>query len=422
MATNSILTPTMITRKALDVLHSKLSFIGNVNRQYDGQFAQDGAKIGTSLNIRMPPKYTVRTGATLTAQDHVERSTPLVVSSQYGVDVSFTSVEMTMQLDDFSKRVLEPAMSQLAAKLEGDAMAAAYKLVPNYINGTTNSLITYNYFQKGGANITKALGPLSGRTTLMGPDSTVAFSDAVKGLFQAQENIRTQYREGIMGRTGGFDVYENTLLPTHTTGTLDSAAALTTGAALGTSTTTANTWVSQTVLSVDGVTADTLKAGDIITISGFYDCHPETKANYGKLKTFVVQEDITLTTAATTYTFTIKPGLIYGSGNAYQNCVLSGPSDSNNNTVTLIGAVGSAFGQDLQFHENAFVFATADLVDVSAYGAWGSRAVKDGISMRLAKQYAISSDIVSTRFDVLWGFAGLYPELANRHMYEQDLL
>src|SRR6478609_5564626 len=98
---NNILTPTMITREALRVLHGKLSFIGSVNKQYDSQFAQTGAKIGTSLNIRMPSKYTVRTGASLSAQDHVERSTPLVVSSQYGVDVSFTTAELTMNLDDF---------------------------------------------------------------------------------------------------------------------------------------------------------------------------------------------------------------------------------------------------------------------------------------------------------------------------------
>jgi hypothetical protein len=422
LATNTLLTPTQITRKMLDVLHQKLNFVGNVNRQYDSQFAQDGAKIGTSLNIRMPAKYTVRTGATLSAQDYTERSTPLTVSSQYGVDVSFTSVELTMSLDDYTQRVIEPAMAQLAAKIEGDCFSAAYKLVNNYTNATTDGLITYKRFQQGGANITRQLGPMSQRCAILSPDSQVEFNDAVKGLFQASENIRQQYREGMMGRTGGFDVYENTLLPSHTTGTLDSAAALTDGASLGTGTTTQNTWVSQTDLEVDGVTADTLLAGDIITISGVYEVHPETKVNTGRLKTFVVQSDVTLTTAANNYTVTVKPGLIYGSGNAYQNCALSGTTDTDNHTVTLIGAVGSAFGQDLQFHKDAFVFATADLIDVSNYGAWGSRAQKDGISLRLARQYDINNDAFPARVDVLFGFAGLYPELANRHMYELDLL
>jgi len=410
----------MITRKALDVLHQKCNFIGGVNRQYDDRFAQSGAKIGTSLNIRMPSKYSVRTGATLTAQGHVERSTPLSVSSQYGVDVSFTSVELTMSLDDFSERIIDPAMSQLAAKIEGDCMADAYKLVSNYTNATTNALMTYKYFQKGGANITNNLGPLSQRTAVLGTDSQVEFNDAVKGLFQAQENIRKQYREGLMGRTGGFDVYENTLTPNHTTGNLAASVPLIDGT-LGTAVTT-NAWVSQTALSVSGATADTLQAGDIVTIDSVYDVHPELKSTTGRLKTFVVQDAITLTTAATSYTVTVKPGLIYGSGNAYQNCALSGTTDTDGLTVTQIGAASSAFGQDLQFHKDAFVFATADLEDVSRFGAWGSRATKDGISMRMARQYAISSDTVPCRIDVLFGFAGLYPELANRHMYELDLL
>lgn len=418
---NSILTPTMITREALRVLHQKLNFVGNVNRQYDDRFAQTGAKIGTSLNIRMPSKYSVRTGAALSAQDHIERSTPLTVTSQYGVDVSFTSVELTMSLDDFSERIIDPAMAQLAAKIEGDCFAKAYKLVNNYTNATTNGLITYKRFQQGGANITNNLGPSSQRTACLSPDSVVEFNDAVKGLFHASQNVEKQYREGMMGRTGGFDVYENTLTPKHTTGTF-AGSPLTNGAALGTST-TANAWVSQTALSIDGATSGTtLKAGDIITLSGVYSVHPETKVNSGKLQTFVVQSDVTLTTAATAYTVTVKPGLIWGSGNAFQNVTLSGVSDTDGLTATLIGAVGSQFGQDLQFHKDAFVFATADLEDVSQYGAWGARESMDGISMRVARQYAISTDTIPCRIDILWGFDGLYPELANRHMYETDLL
>jgi len=422
MASTTILTPTMITRKALDVLHQKCNFVGNVNRQYDDRFAESGAKIGTSLNIRMPPKYVVKTGASISHQDHTERSTPLTVSSQYHVDVSFTTAELTMELDDFSDRVIEPAMAQLAAKIEGDAMAVAYKLVGNYTNATTNALLTYKYFQKGGANITNELGPLSQRSTILSPDSQVEFNDAVKGLFQSQDNIRKQYREGLMGRTGGFDVFENTLMPTHTTGSF-AGSAVTDGAALGTGTTTANTWVSSTTMSVSTATSTTdLTAGDVITFDGAYACHPETKANQGKLRRFVVQTAVTLTTAANTYDVTVKPGFIWGSGNAYQNVTLSGVSDTDGLSVSLIGAVSSVFGQDLQFHKDAFVFATADLEDVSRYGAWGARAQKDGISMRVARQYTIADDSVPCRIDILWGFAGLYPELANRHMYEQDLL
>src|SRR5690242_20147185 len=217
---NNLLTPTMITREALRVLHQKLNFIGNVNKQYDSQFAKSGARIGNTLNVRLPAKFTVRTTAAASYQDHVERSTPLVQASQYGVDVSFTSVELALSLDDFSKRIINPAMAQLASKIESDALTAAYKLVPNY-TGTTSTDITYLQFQQNGQALTQALAPVDdSRTACLSPRSRVNFSDAVKGLFQDSSAIAEAYKEGIMGRTGGFDCYENTLIPTFTIGSL----------------------------------------------------------------------------------------------------------------------------------------------------------------------------------------------------------
>lgn len=414
---NSILTPTQITREALRVLHGKLSFVGNVNRQYDNRFAQTGAKIGTSLNIRMPPKYTVRTGATASFQDHVERSTPLTVSSQAGIDVSFTSVELTMSLDEFSYMVLEPAMSQLAAHIENACLGDAMNLVANY-NGltTTSGQIDFKTFDNMGAILTENLAPYADRCVILTPTSRNEFVDAAKGLFHSSENIKRQYREGMLGRTSGFDVYESTFLPSHANGSL-AGSPLTTGASLGTST-TANSWVSQTQLSVDGATsATTIAAGDIITLSGVYEVHPETKTNTGKLKRFVAQDAVTLTTSATTYTFNVKPGLIYGDGNAYQNCVLSGVANTDGLTVTRIGVASQTYGENLAFHKDAFVFATADLIDVTEFGAWGSRETMDGISMRLARQYDLTNDRVPARFDILYGFAGLYPELAVRNRF-----
>lgn len=420
---NSILTPTMITREALRVLHQKLNFLSNCNKQYDDRFAQSGAKIGTSLNVRLPSKYTVRKTATASYQDHVERSTPLVQASQYGVDVSFTSVELTLSLDDFSKRIIDPAMAQLAATIEGDALLAAYKLVPNY-TGTTSTDLTYLAFQQNGQKLTESLTPAGERVGVLNPRSRAQFTDAVKGLFQDSGNIAQQYKEGIIGRTGGFTNYENTLVPAHTIGTL-AGAALTTGTGNAT-TTTANSWVSQTDVSVTGATAaTTIKAGDILTFGtladGFVDCHPETKTSYGKLKTFVVQSDVTLTTQANTYTVTVKPGIMVGSGNAYQNVIMTG-ADTSGLTVTNWGAAGTAVGQSLFFHKDAFAFVSADLEDVSKYGAWGARDSMDGISMRIGRQWDITNDRFPCRIDVLWGFAGLYAAdgFASRHINSQS--
>src|SRR5512139_273090 len=419
---NSYLTNTVIAREAARILHQGDNFLNSINTSYEDQFARQGAKAGSTIGMRLPAKYKARKTATFAGQDHTERSTPLAVLSQWGVDLSFSTYDRTLSLDDFSKRVIQPAVKQLAAEIAGACMTDAYKLVNNYVNATTNSAITYKYFQTMGARMTECLAPQADRTALLTPMSSVEFMDATKGLFAAQSNLNEQFREGIMGRTGGMDVGENTMLPAHTTGSL-AGSPLTNGAALGTGTTTANTWVSQTVLNIDGATSTTtLKAGDIITLAGVYRVHPETKVNTGKLQTFVVQADVTLTTAATAYDVTVKPGMIWGSGNAFQNVTLSGVANTDGLTVTLIGAVSTQFAQDLFFHKDAFALAFVDLEDVSGMGAKCERISTDRISMRYIEQYGASDDIVKHRIDVCFGFAPLYPELACRHLTTASLL
>ncbi|MEJ1937595.1 P22 phage major capsid protein family protein, partial [Nostoc sp. NIES-2111] len=120
---NSILTPTAVTREALRILHQKCNFLSAVNRQYDDSFANEGAKIGDTLKIRLPNQYTVRSGATLSTQDTVESSVSLQIATQKGVDLNFTSLDLTLSLDDFSKRILDPAMAVLAANIESDMLS-----------------------------------------------------------------------------------------------------------------------------------------------------------------------------------------------------------------------------------------------------------------------------------------------------------
>ncbi len=418
---HNLLTNTVITREAARILHQEGTFFSNINLQHQGEFAVPGKKVGSTIGLRLPAKYTVRTNATYTGQDHIERSTPLAVLSQYGIDVSFTSADRTLSLDDFSKRVLRPAVKQLAAKIEYDCLAAAYKLVNNGINATTNTAMTYRYFQKAGQRLTEELAPITDRTAILCPPSVVEFLDATKGLFAHQSNLNDQFREGMMGRTGGFDVGENTLLPTHTTGTM-AGSPLSFGNALGLST-TGNSWASTTAMSVTGATGNgTLKAGDIITFSGVYAVHAESKQNTGRLQQFVVQSDVTMTTATSTYTVTVKPAMIYGAGNAFQNCVLSGVSDSSGLTVTRLGASATAFAQDLFFHKDAFAAAFVGLEDVGGYGGKSTVARSDEISMRFVQGYDITNDRVAGRLDVLFGFGALLPELAARHLTTQSIL
>ena len=79
-------------------------------------------------------------------------------------------------------------------------------------------------------------------------------------------------------------MYENTLIPAHTTGTYGGTP-LTNGANYS-STGSGNAIAATTDLITDGWTATTtvLKAGDIITIGDVYEVHPETKGQLGRLE------------------------------------------------------------------------------------------------------------------------------------------
>ena len=108
---NSLLTIDMITRKALEIFENSLTVSRNCNRQYDSSFAVEGAKIGSTLRIRLPDRALVTDGAALQVQDDNEQYTTLSVTSQKHIGVNFTSAELTMQLDDFAERVLKPRVS-----------------------------------------------------------------------------------------------------------------------------------------------------------------------------------------------------------------------------------------------------------------------------------------------------------------------
>ncbi len=161
---NTLLTPTAVTREALRILHQKLNFVGSIERQYDDSFAKSGAKIGDSLKIRLPNQYVVRTGATLSAQDTTETSVTLQVATQKGVDLNFTSVDLTMSLDDFSKRILDPAMAVLAANIESDAMAMYKDVYQSVWNGA--SAATLAKVLAGRKILQDALAPLNDRTPI----------------------------------------------------------------------------------------------------------------------------------------------------------------------------------------------------------------------------------------------------------------
>lgn len=399
MASN-LLTIDQITRESLMVLHQKLNFVTNIHTEYDGSFAQEGAKIGNTLRIRLPMMYATGTGATMatgTGADSLQNQVTLTVNTQRHVPMRFTSNEMTMKVDEFRMRHIEPAMSRLAAKIEADALSMANKATNTVFAGTKVEMAD---ILDGRAKLQRALAPLDNRYALLDPQGQVDLVTDTKSLFNAGDEVSRQYKEGAMGRHAGFDYFENTLIPSYTSG----AAAGTTNYDGVNEQSGSYTSPNSMTLNVDTGTA-AIAAGDVITISTVFDVHPETKASTGELKQFTV-----LTGGTGTAALVISPALI--ATGPYQNASNTAP---NNATITVLGTTATAYKQSLLFQKGFGVFGTADLV--MPKNVEGARHVMDGISMRMVKDYDIVTDRIYCRLDVLYGYQVLRPQLGCRILH-----
>lgn len=393
---NTILTPQEITREALFLLHNNMALVNNSNRSYDDRFARTGAKIGDTLQIRKPAEFSVGTTADITStiQDYTETKEDLVISQLRNVAINFTSSELTLKIQDFSERILQPAMARLASEIDlvgcQTIISSAYNEVGT--PGTTPG--TSKVWLDAGAVLDNYAAPRDKRrAAILNPAANAETVEGLKGLFNSSSEVSKQYKSGMMSDALGMKFEMDQNVSTITTGT-HTGLYVTTGSAPTNGATTIGV----------GTGTGTIKAGEVFTIAGVYECNPETKVSTGRLKQFVVTAD----SAGGTATLNVSP-TIYVSG-ARQNVIL--PGTWAGVAVTFRGSVGAAQTYPVNFalHKDALVLATADLEDVSQYGAWGARMTQDGISMRIARQYQVVTDQMPCRIDVLFGWKAIRPE------------
>jgi hypothetical protein len=391
----------MITRKALEILENNLVLTRNVNRQYDDSFAVEGAKIGSTLRIRLPDRALVTDGAALQVQDDNEQYTTLTVASQKHIGVNFTSAELTMQLDDFAERVLKPRISQLASSIDAD-VANAYKSIYSTVGtpGTTPS--TSLVLLQGNQKLNEYASPMTDRYATVNPAANANLVEGMKGFFNPTSTISRQFTAGMMG-TGvlGYDeVNMSQSIVNHTTGNFPASPIV--------ATTVATQGQATLDISFTSGTKTVLK-GDVFTIAGVYSVNPQTRQSTGSLQQFVVTADNSVT-SGTTMTLAISPAM-YTSTNAL--ATIDAFPVATSGTITFVGAASTGYAQNLIYQKNAITFATADLLLPQGVDM-ASRQVHNGISMRIVRQYDINNDRMPCRIDVLYGYSVIRPQMAVR--------
>lgn len=403
---NAFNIPDLLAREALRVAHEKSVFIGTVDRQYDESFKSNGGwKPGDQLRVANPNMYTRTRGSrVMDVQDQAESSQTITVATQDHVDMRFNSAELALitpdSIGDFSDRYLVPAMSALISGIEGDFISYATKRVFNSVGTPGTPPSDLAAIGAARAKLNQNLAPKDGnRFVMLDSVTSGGLVNGLKGLFQDSTQIKEQYREGMLGRTGGADFYENERMYAHTnssdvTGSTDANAGVTDGG---------STIDMHTLIASPAV-------GSVFTVAGVYACHPETKQAYSHLQQFTV-----ITTSAGG-AITVSP-TIHLTG-PRQNVASSASAQLattafNAQVVTFVGNASTTYLQNLMYHKEAFQFITADLPLMG--GAHNcARRVQDGLSLRVWFDGDIRNDELLCRIDILYGMATLRPEWACR--------
>lgn len=397
---NVLLTIDQITRESLRILANVLVVTRKCNRQYDPSFAKEGAKIGDTLRIRKPDRVIVTDGATLVVQPENQQWTTLTVSSQKHIGVAFSSAERTMKLDDYSKLILEPRISQLAATIDADVAAGVVRYIAQSVGTPGTTPATSAVLLAGQQKLDEAACPRNPRMCVVNPAANAQMVEGMKGLFNPGSTISNQFKTGNMGSgvLGYDEISMSQSISNFTTGSRSSGATLTTTTAAQGQTTVA--------VTTNGA-SDTIKAGDVFTIANVYAVNPQTRASTGALYQFVALADATASGSAVT--ITVAP-IYWGTDQALAT-VNAVPTATA--AITWFGGVSTAYPQNLIWHPDAITFATADLVLPDGV-AMASRVNHEGISLRIVKQYDAINDREICRLDVLYGYGVIRPELACR--------
>lgn len=401
---SSFLSPSVIAKEMMLQFKNGLSITKNVNRQYDENFAVKGAKIGNSISIRKPNRYTVSDGATMVEQDTTEESASLSLDSQKHVGITFTSKDLSLTIDEFSDRYIKPAMLALANQVDVDMATLGAQSFYNAVGTpatTPSALLTYLEAQEKLAYM--ACPDDENKSFHINPSANTKIIDALKGLFHSSGEVSKQYKRGLMGVTAGGEWFQSNNIYAHTGGQLG-------GTPLVNAASTAN---GASSLVTDGwslAAANRVKKGDVFTIAGVNSVNPITKQSTGQLQQFVVTADAA-SDASGNATISISPSIYY-TANGQQN-VSAMPAD--NAALTLKHTASQIYTNNLLMHKDALILGCADLelpkgVDFAA----ASVDKASGLSLRMVRQYDISTDKFPCRVDILYGKLAARPEWGCR--------
>jgi hypothetical protein len=362
---NTFLTPQIIAMEALAILRNQLVMADLVHTDYANEFV----KVGDTITVRKPATLLAKDFAgSITKQDLQEQGVTVKLDRFKDVSVALTSKQETLELKDFARQVIEPAMVALAQQIDEDLVNFAYEKAQFTVQADTATPTNLADIANAGKALDKAKAPMMDRHLVLSPDHKYryALTEILTKVNYAGSN--ETLREAMLGKVYGLMTYMDQNMPTSTAAISGTAKGVITVASG-----TANTVTLSVGLPADG----TFKLGDGFVFNGV-------------LYRFVA--DHTLTSG--------------GKAN-----VAVAPNFPANVTATIVPVVRHS--SSVAFHKNAFAFVVRPL-DLPMGAARAAVVNGEGLSVRVVYGYDQDSKTDTISFDVLYGIAALRSELAVR--------
>lgn len=399
--------PGAISKMAAQMLEDKVQFSKTIDMEPATSWrGRDGYETGDTIQISKPARFEVGTSADITSaiQPVTEQKVSLPLDIRKVVAIELTSAEIAtdLALADWTKRVLDPAVSSIAQHIEQTHLERAYQATYNLVGTAGSTVFDMDTILAAGQKIDEFACPdKANRSVLLNPKAQRSAVNANKGLFQSSTEIKDQYLDGIMGRGMGFDFLSNNLLPTHTNGNDVTGLQVDTNAVEGSST-----------LIVKGLTTTTgtVTVGTVFTIAGVYAVHPITKATLDFEQQFVVTAGGTADSNGD-LSLTVSPAMYASTSDSRQNISTLPVVDMN---ITAVGSASTGYAQNMAYHKSAYRMASVPLVLPDGLDMASQSTSDGGFTIRVLRDYAVLSDKLIMRLDYLGGFAAVRPEWGVR--------
>ena len=402
-------------------------------------FGVEGAKSGDTLRVRVPVRVQSTTGSAPAGTNFTETYKTVATQTQRNILLEWTSKDLALALDDFSDRVIEPVVAQLASDIDSDGCTAAVAgstvtnsgyVTANYAgsysgimglatpgaisavtgpaawtgvdlgSGASAANTATKPFFDAKARLDEQSAPMKDRFCVLSPAAASATQPNLLTIFNPTGAVSEMFEEGIMGQLAGAKFYQSQNIPLFTSGTWTNNANVSV-----TSNASGDTSLSLGRVGASAAIAD----GDQFVVSGVYSVNPLNRQSTNKLQVFTVVSAVTAN-AGGNVVVTVYPA-IANSGN-YQT-VSAVPQAAAN--VTFMGTSNTSTQANFMYQKNAIALVVAPLArDLPGAEVSSVTDEEAGLSIRFAKQYQSLTDQVVNRLDVLYGWSVVRPELGVR--------